>query len=319
MTHNGIGNITKIFCVLSSPWYASQTRTIKYEKNNTFIFNDKLADSLIEKEVDLFEAENISKFNNNIDRVRMIEFKNMKTLLNGYNIISPLNKKAQKLEMTVFFSMSSENVLKNIEKIIFSNFHTKEVRFCSFALASFAVARNMLIEKDSFLLVDIAGEMTDISIIKKDILANSISYPLGRNFIVRGVAQKLHTSLMEAKSYISIYKDGYAVDAIEKKVGPIISTLKNKWLLSFQESLIKISEDISVPSTIYITVDQDLKNFFSEIIKHEEFHQYTLSESKFNILFLDTESLHGIASFSSNVKRDSFLIIGAIYINNFIC
>ncbi|MBY0376483.1 hypothetical protein K2P96_00730, partial [Patescibacteria group bacterium] len=47
----GIGAPKKIFCVLSSPWYASQTRTISMQKNTPFVFNNKLADSLIQKEI----------------------------------------------------------------------------------------------------------------------------------------------------------------------------------------------------------------------------------------------------------------------------
>ena len=53
----GLGAPKKIFCVLSSPWYASQTRAIVLKKNAPFIFNSKLADSLIEKEIKLFEDE----------------------------------------------------------------------------------------------------------------------------------------------------------------------------------------------------------------------------------------------------------------------
>ena len=50
----GLGAPKKVFCVLSSPWYASQTRTIILKKNTPFIFNSKLADNLIEKEIKLF-------------------------------------------------------------------------------------------------------------------------------------------------------------------------------------------------------------------------------------------------------------------------
>ena len=259
----------------------------------------------------------MKKFADTPESLRMIEYKNMKTLLNGYSLSSPVNKKAKQLEMTIYFSMSAERVLTSIEDTIFKFFHNKDVKYSSFALASFTVARDMFVESENFLLVDIAGEMTDISIIKKNVLSNSISYPLGRNYIVRGVAQKLHSSLSDAKTYISIYKDGHALVSLEKKVGPIIDILKNKWLAGFQESLMNISEDISVPSTIFISVDQDMKDFFSEIIKHEEFHQYTLTDAQFNIIFLDTKSLHGIVSFRGDTKRDSFLIIGAIYINRF--
>ena len=91
----GIEKPSKIFCVLSSPWYASQTRTIKLEKNTPFLFTQKLADNLIQKEISLFEEENLSKFSHAENKVQLIEFKNMKTMLNGYATSDPINKKAK--------------------------------------------------------------------------------------------------------------------------------------------------------------------------------------------------------------------------------
>jgi cell division ATPase FtsA len=185
-------------------------------------------------------------------------------------------------------------------------------------MSSFAVARDMFVHQDNFLLVDIGGEMTDIAMIKKDVLRESISFPMGRNFMVRGVAKALDCTLIEAGSFLSLYKDGHAEESALKKLKPVIEKLKSEWLKEFQESLANLSTDISIPATIFITVDQELTDFFSEIIKTEQFSQYTLTESKFRVIFLGTQALHGIATFEENAVRDSFLIIESIYINRFL-
>jgi cell division ATPase FtsA len=315
----GVGKMVKIFCVLSSPWYASQTRTIKLEKNTSFLFTSKLADDLIQKEIKLFEEEHLVKFLNTDNKIRPIEFKNMKTMLNGYTTADPFDKKAKKLEMVVFISMSGDQVLKKMEETISRHFHSKEIKFSSFAMASFVVARDMFVQQDNFLLVDIAGEVTDISMIKKDILSDSISYPLGYNFIIREVANNLNCTLNEAKALISLYKDEHAEKATEEKLEPIISKLKTEWLKGFQQALVNLSEDISIPATIFITVDKELADFFSKIIKTEQFNQYTLTESEFQIIFLGAETLHHIVSFKNDLNRDPFLAIESIYINRFIC
>lgn len=315
----GVGKPSKIFCVLSSPWYASQTRVIKLEKNTPFVFSSKLADELIKKEISLFEEEHLTKFSHIDNKVRPIEFKNMKTMLNGYVTSEPFEKKAQKLEMIIFISTSGEKILGKIEETINRHFHSEKIKFSSFALASFTVARDMFVQQENFLLVDIGGEVTDIAMIKKDIIGDSISYPLGPNFMIREVAKSLKCSLSEAKSLISLYKDGHAVDSTEKKLEPIINKLKIEWLKGFQESLVNLSDDISVPATIFITVDQDLADFFSKIIKTEQFNQYTLTESEFRIIFLGAQTLHGITVFKDNINRDPFLIIESIYLNRFIC
>lgn len=310
---------SKIFCILSSPWYISQTRIIKIEKNIPFLFTSKIAVDLIQKEVSILEEENLVKFSHDNNKVRLIEFKNMKIMLNGYFSPNPFNKKTKKLEMTIFVSMSGEQILKKIEETVSRHFNSSDIKFSSFAMASFAVARDMFVQQENFVLVDIAGEVTDISIIKKDVLNGSISYPLGYNFMIRNVANSLNCTLGEAKSFLSLLKDGHAEESVEKKIGPIVDKLKIEWLKGFQESLVNLSEDISIPATIFITVDQDLVNFFGDIIKTEQFNQYTLTELEFRIIFLDTKTLHSIAAFKDDVNRDLFLIIEAIYINRFIC
>ena len=313
-----LGAPKKIYCVLSSPWYASQTRVVKLKKNTPFVFNQKLADSLIQKEILLFEEEHLNKYVHAKDKIRPIELKNMKTILNGYGTQKPLNQKATELEMTIFISMSPEQVLQKIENAIGKHFYSKDIKFSSFVMASFAVARDMFVHQESFLLIDIGGEITDISMVKKDILCSSISFPMGKNFIIRGVSSALNYSLDEAKSLISLYKDGHMAPATEKKIEPIINKLRTEWLKKFQESLVNLSNDISIPATIFITVDPDLVHFFTETIKTEQFNQYTLTESKFRIIFLGAQALHGIAIFKENIVHDSFLIIEAIYINRFL-
>jgi cell division ATPase FtsA len=318
MATRGLGAPKKVFCVLASPWYASQTRVIKYQKDTPFVFNQKLADDLIQEEIKIFQKEHLEQYASGSDAVRAIELRNMKVELNGYTVQDPINKKATSLDMTIFISMSPEQILSPIEKAINAHFNGKEIKFSSFAMASFAVARNTFVHQDSFLLVDIGGEVTDISMVKKDVISSSVSFPLGRNFMIREISKALNCNLSEAKSYVSLYRDGHATEEVKHKLEPLMNDLQEKWLKSFQNSLINISNDISIPATLFVTVDQDFNSFFAKIIKTEQFNQYTLTESKFRIIFLGTEALHGIASYQEEIPRDAFLIIEAIYINRFL-
>ena len=314
----GLGAPKEIFCVLSSVWYVSQTRIIRLEKNAPFLFTAKLAGGLIQKEKALFKEEHLTKYLQAGTPARIIELKNVKTMLNGYETSNPLDQKAKELEMTIFFSMSGENILEKFEETIGRYFHKEEIKFSSFALSSFAVIRDLYADIENFLLINIGGEVTDLSMVKKNILRESVSFPLGPNFMVRGVASALTCSLSEARSFISLFKDGHATKAVIKKLGPVINKLKMEWLDKFQTSLSNLSNDISVPATIFLTIDKEIADFFSELIKTEQFNQYTLTESKFKIIFLDAKLFHGLAQFEENVVRETFLIIDSIYINRFL-
>ncbi|MSU44784.1 hypothetical protein EXS45_01215, partial [Candidatus Nomurabacteria bacterium] len=252
----GFGTPEEIFCVLSSLWCVSQTRIIKLEKNAPFLFTSKLADDLIQKEKALFEEEHIAQYLHFGTKARLIELKNIKTMINGYETPSPLNQKGKDVEMTIFISISGEQILGKIEETIKRLFHSKEIKFSSFAFSSFTVVRDMYAHSEDFLLINIGGEVTDISMIKKNILCESISFPSGLNFMIRGVTSVSHCSLDEAKSYISLLKDGHATESVVKELGAIVDKLKMEWLVQFQKSLSNLSNDISIPATIYLTVDK---------------------------------------------------------------
>lgn len=308
-----------VYCTLSSPWFSSQIRKIKLSKETPFVFSSELADKLIQKEVSIFSEELKTKgliFN---DNVRIIEVKNMNILQNGYLSKDPINQKIKKLEMTLFISLSEEIILQKFEKAIQKHFYfeNKNIHFSSFSINAFSVARDMFIHQDDFLLINIGGEVVDISMIKKELIKDAISWKGGSNTIFRNLSKTLSISLQEARSLVALTQNDH-LDSKNKKITDTLNNIKIEWLSKFQESLNNLTNDISIPATIFITAEKDTIEFFSEIIKIEQFSQYTLTESKFRLIFLNTEMLHGIAKLKKDVSPDSFLIIESIYINNFL-
>ena len=311
----GLGSPDKIFCILSSPWYMSETRNIILSKNTPFIFSKKFADSLIKKEVNIFEQECKKKYVAGNSEIVPIELKNIKITLNGYDTQKPLNQKATLLNMSIFVSASEKKILESIKETIGRYFYSKDMKFSSFVMSSFSSVCSTFINQKDFLLVDIGGEITDISMIKDDVLHSSISFPLGENFLIRGVSSILDCSLEEAIPLISLYKNEHMSDSSLNKIEPIIKKLRNEWLSKFQESLSNISNDISVPATVLLTVSQEFSDFFTETIKSEQFSQYILTESKFNVIFLGNQAFNGMVTFSENTLRDPVLVIDSIYVN----
>ncbi|MEK7175487.1 MAG: hypothetical protein AAB693_01640 [Patescibacteria group bacterium] len=343
----GLGVPKRFFCVLSSPWHISEIRSIQFKKSEPFIFTEKLANDLIKKELLVFlkeiqgpsPASSAGKLMP--QGIKPIEFKNIQTKLNGYVTAQPINQKAKELEMTIFISFTPEIILKNIEEIISNHFHFESfsgvkpgLNFLSFNTTSFVVIRDLFIEQKDFLLIDIGGEITNITTIKKDIPNDIISFPFGYNFFISGISSSLSCSFDEAKSFLFLYKEGHASIEVVKKLEPIINKLKTEWLKNFQNSLASISNNIFIPETIFLTIDQDLADFFSKIIKTEEFNQYSFTKSKFQVIPMDfnffnnnvnfqeskTNTLNPVRNFDPNgVNATGYIFMGieAIYINTF--
>jgi hypothetical protein len=67
-----------------------------------------------------------------------------------------------------------------------------------------------------------------------------------------------------------------------------------------------------------MVTEKSSAEFFSQIIKDEQFNQYALTESKFKIIFLDLQKFHNIAVFNDSSIKEPSLIIDSIYINRFL-
>lgn len=313
----GLGAPRQIFCVLGSPWCVSQTRVIALKKNVPFVFTAKLAESLMQKEAKLFKEEHLAKQKLSAGAVRVFELKNIKTLLNGYEAAEPLNRKGKELEMWILISMSGEQILKKFEETVEKVFSVP-VKFSSFTLSLFTLARDVEPSLENFILMDIGGEVTEISMVKKNVLHASASFPQGHNFFARRLSVALRHPLGEVDSLFSLFKAGHAEKSLHKKIAPIADELKKEWSGNLSRVLHELSGDISMPSSVYLSADGNWADFFMEIIHDEEFNQYDATDSKFSVVFLNPQMLHGLAAFSSGSMREPNLIISAVYINRFL-
>lgn len=310
-----LGSPTKVVCFLSSPWYTSQNRTITFSKNTPFVLNQKMIDDLVAKEIKLFEIDHLQKYETETSKPRIIESKITQIMLQGYKVENPIGKKVEQIEMSLFLSVSPGKITESIEKEVFQIFHLPKVQFASFIFSSYAVARDLFSEKENFLLIDIGGEITDIAIIKNDVLLESISFPVGSNFILRKISEVLGKSIIESKSLLNMCLDDQLNNTEKEKVFKPLHKAKIDWLSMFQKSLGSMATDLLIPENIYLITDKQMTSCFIETINNEEFSQYALAEKKFVITSINEQILHNFCDFESDVSRDRFIIIETIFIS----
>ena len=270
---------------------------------------------MIKKELEAFEDLHLKKYLNSNNRAVVIENKNIKVALNGYKTENPLYKKAKELEISLFISMSTEQILNSIKASIRKSFHITNIKFSSFLFSSFVVVRDIFINKDDFLLIDIGGEITDVAIIKDDVLLESFSFPLGKNFVIRRILSSIKKSPEEVVSLLKMYLKNELESNFAEQLDKILVKVKKEWLDYFQEALQNISNDLVLPDTIFMTVNDDVEAWFLKIVEEEEFGQYTLTEKQFNVTILGLSSLKNFYHFSSMATPDPFLVLEAIYFN----
>ena len=201
--------VDQVFCVLASPWYASQTRLVHYNQPQPFTVTEKGLAKLVQKEIELFRDSKLFERSKQSDAApEIMESKNIQMKLNGYEVKSPFGKRTNELEVALYISMIPGNIFTSINESIKKFWHLPEVHFSSFSFTAFDTIRDIFADETSFLFMDISGEVTDISLAKDNVLLESISFPAGKNMLIRQLVAAMKTTSGAARTELKMYLEG---------------------------------------------------------------------------------------------------------------
>ena len=181
--------VNQVVYAFSSPWSATQTKVVTIEKTKPFILTKKMIDDVIDDAEKKFEEESIGKTNDGTgDKLVTMERRIIQVNLNGHGVESPYEKKSNRADISFFTSIIPRSVLDKVSDTSLIAYHQKDPHLFSFPLIAFSLLRDTYKDVHDFVFLDIGGELTDVSIIKDDLIVETGSFPLGMNFLVRKVS-----------------------------------------------------------------------------------------------------------------------------------
>lgn len=303
----------EIVCVLSSPWYLSETRSIKMSKEKPFIFTKRLASDLIQKEIlgltDLYKE----KYGNLESTPEVIEQHTMAVSLNGYPVLDPLGQKCKFFEMNMVISLVPSMCLNQIREVLSKTFHDIKVTFSSFTLATYLAVREKYIKQDSYLLLDVSGDITDVGIVTKGVLKSVLSFPFGRKTFFNYMCTKLNIELRDAEELFNLYNAGNLTEDLKQKVIPLLKSIENSWGEAFNQCISTLPRTLILPSTLFLTADNDIKKWFVDVLRNGVYVQSISSEQKNTVVTLDGPLFLNMCDVNEGIC-DPFLMIEAIAI-----
>lgn len=310
--------ITRVFCVLASPWYASQTRLVRYNQPEPFVVTEKGLNKLIQKEIDLFRDSKLfvrSKVGDTLPEI--MESKNIQMKLNGYEVHNPFGKRVSELEVALYISMIPANIYKSINDSIVKFWHVSNAHFASFSFVAFDLVRDVFSDEASFLFMDISGEVTDISLAKDNVLLESISFPVGTNILTRAVVGGMKTTPAAAVSELNLYFDNKSTKEHAKQIEDALLLASKEWLSYFEDALKQLSLEFPIPKTIFYTTENNVVKWFEQAIEQTTFSKFSQEGSTFTIRSLGSEFLSKFVKAVEPDFQDPFLAIEAIFAKKF--
>jgi hypothetical protein len=306
-----MGSFDEIMCMMASPWYLSENRVIKTSRENHFIFTKKMMDDLVKKEITNLKESYKKQYPDIDNSLELMENYIMSISLNGYKIDNPLNVSTKSVEMNVMVSLSSKNCLEEVRKSLSKVFHHTKISFSSFMMSSYLAVRDKYISPESYLLLDVGGEITEVGIVYKGVLMSSLSFPFGKKTFYRYICTKLDVELRDAKELLNMYLSNSLSQRRKEKVKPLFDSIEKSWGEAFRQCVNTLPHTLALPSTIFLTADPDIKDWFRDTIKKEEYAPSMITKYNPEVVTIDGGEFLSMCEVSGGLC-DPFLMIGAI-------
>lgn len=278
----------------SSPWYVSETNILKTDHDAPVTITRHAIEQIAKEAEKNFVAGSKSDG-------EVVEHRIIRTRLNGYETQNPYNKKAKSVELAFYISIVNRDVLESVRRVVGKYFHIRNNEVSSFPLAAWNTISRILPAERDFLIVDVRGEMTDVSLVTDGALIKNLSFPQGKDSLIKSVVDGSGQSPTAALSLLDVALHEHGGPAVQNDVMRFTETFKQAWT----ESYIKTLQSMSVVPTIFLTADSDVEIFFEN----------ALNEVK------NGSSLHPIKRLNfaehldaSSVPTDPFLALESIFV-----
>lgn len=310
--------VEQAHCILASPWYASQTRLIRYDQETPFTVTKSGLDKLIQKEIALFRDSKLFVHSKEGDTPpEVMESKNIQIKLNGYEIKNPYGKKASELEAAVYISMIPKSIRESIVESIAKFWHLKDPHFSSFSFTAFDTIRDIFPDESSFFFMDISGEVTDISLARDNVLLQSISFPSGKNTIIRALVERMKMTHALAIAELELYSAHRSTPGHIKAIEEVLGETTKEWQTSFRNALLRFAKEFPIPRAIFYTADDNITEWFERAIRETNFKRFDTEGEVFTVRSLGNAFLNKFVHLLEPDFQDPFLAIEAIFANKF--
>ncbi len=302
---------SRMYVTFSSPWHASETRTVSSVQDKSFRMTQGILDRIAKREIDSFERTGLAaRLGGDLST---IEKHVMRIALNGYETSEPFGKEAKTVDVGIFLSVLSRATLDDVSAVVARVFSVEEKSFHSFPFVAFDVVRGFAGAPDRFLIVDIGGEVTDVSVVSDRVLLETATFPVGKRTILRNLSRTLSTTADEALSLIRLSAEKRLSGAVEKRVGKTFLDSDNIWVTSFEKVLAEIATHTGIQSALFVSADDDLLPYFTTLVKREGFAQRTMTDELFSVFPLSSAVLYSVCQFDRESAHDPFLMLESAF------
>ncbi len=306
-------NISDVLISFSSPWFLPKTKHVEISDDKSFIISKEFLASIISSEEKIFEEE--IKNDGGGDDFEVIEKSIVHAKVNGYALSETVGQRTKKFDAFLCMSIISLNILDKVFTIILKNVHIEREKILvhTFPLISFSVLRDIFPSNQDFIILDTTSEVSDLTLVKADVITDTASFPSGRNFIIRQIATSFEVSVEIAESTLSLYMNGRLDNNSVVKTEEVLINVEKEWSIYFDRAIAEISKGGDLPKRIYITADKDVASIYTNFLGLSKADSTASLRKNLEIIPVTEELLVNLYKNDSITEPDEFVVILSIF------
>lgn len=238
--------INHVHIVLAAPWYEAHIKTINSHAEKPVSISERT----INKAVEQYKQEAPPK-SGNVD----VEAVAVQVRVNGYGTEVREPVQGQDLRINFYESETSETVHKKITDRIHAVFPHTVISFHTFPLVSLVALRSLTSES-SFIVVDVAGEMTEVGLVHEDCLVHLGSFPIGYYTIARESGENKE-NIADALSRLEVYGRGELSHEETSSTAERFTKAFTPWKEAFQKTMHEASGVAPIPQRLFLITDRE--------------------------------------------------------------
>lgn len=248
-------------CLLSSPFYRGQTKTVIFEEDEPFTVSAALLAKIREAEAQEFLALTNKPYDDIPgDKKILLEQKLLQFTADGHKLLGMPGRPIKELEVTQYLSISSEAIIKRLKDIIAGPGHFKKIYFHSYLLALSTAIAFIKRETPEFIVLDAGGERLDFGLVRQGLLVNERSFSWSGRQVVRTVAEHLGMT----PGVLTTYTKMKPVKTDDK--------FKEQWLAETAKNLRLLAAGTILPRPLYLLVEEPVHaNILTDWLKELDY------------------------------------------------
>jgi hypothetical protein len=180
--------VQKILCVVGGSFASGETRIISYDNKVPFMVSKEIVSKLL--------TENSAK------KVNEIEKEIIHTKLNGYDTPSPFGKEATTVELTLFRSTMTMEIMNDIIEDLRPI--SRNIFFHTFPYIAFKTLSSVRNSSAPYILIEIENSLTTFSLIKENSFLEVVTFPTGVQFILDSLKEDMNVDEKVATSFLKM-------------------------------------------------------------------------------------------------------------------